>query len=123
MSFNENNGIQEELLIENTDFLKAVSGATTLEEAQSICTEYNIVLPEDMWKDIQLSYYDRKLGTGELDEEELEAVSGGIRINGDQLLQTAGGIVGLGAVIAAGSPAGVLVACAWIGYHGYKTFR
>lgn len=117
----ENITINEELLTENADFLKAVVAAKTIEEAQNVCKEYNIELPEDVWKEIQNSYAEGKLGTGELSEDDLDTVSGG-KINGSHLLNAIGGVVGLGAVIAAGSAAGVLVACAWIGYHTYKTF-
>lgn len=109
--------INEELIAENSDFLKAVVGASTIEEAQKICAEYNVELPEDVWKEIQNSNRE-----GELGEDELDAVAGG-KVNGEYLLKTIGGVVGLGATIAAGSAAGVLVACAWIGYYGYKTFR
>lgn len=117
MNMNENVVINEELLAENSDFLKAVLGAKTVEEAQNICAEYNIELPEDKWRDIQDSYRN----TGELGEDDLDAVSGGV--NGNSLLTTIASVVGLGAAVAAGSAAGVLVACAWIGYHGYKTFK
>lgn len=113
----ENAVINEKLLAENADFLKAVVEAKTIEEAQTVCAEYNIELPENIWKEIQDSYH-----AGELSEDDLDAVSGGRKINGNHLLSALGGVVGLGAVIAAGSAAGVLVACAWIGYHAYKTF-
>jgi hypothetical protein len=117
MSMNENIVIDEKLVIENTDFIKAVVGAKSIEEAQSICAEYNIELPEEAWREIQDTYRD-----GELSEDDLSAVSGG-KLNGNHLLSALAGIAGLGATIAAGSALGVLVACAWIGYHAYKTFR
>lgn len=123
MSLNENVIIDEEMLVENADFLKAVVGAKTVEEAQAICAEYKIELPEDMWKEIQNSYRDGELNMDELSEEELDEVAGGKKLNGNYLLQTLGGVVGLAAVVAAGSAPGVLIACAWIGYNAYKTFR
>ena len=104
MSINGNNVIDEKLLAENSDFLKAVVGAKTVEEAKNICTEYNIELPEEMWDDIQSTYCNGKLDTSELNEEELDAVSGG-KLNGNHLLQAVAGVVGLGAVVAAGSAA------------------
>ena len=119
---NENFVIDEKLVSENSDFLKAVAAAKTVEEAQSICAEYNIELPKDAWEDIQRSYQSGKLGEGELSDDDLDAVSGG-RINGDHWLAALGGVAGLGATIALGNPLGMLVACAWIGYHAYKTFR
>lgn len=113
---NENVVINEELIAENSEFLKAVVSAKTIDEAKNICAEYNIELPEDVWKQIQDSYRN-----GELSEDELDSISGG-KVNGDHLLNAIGGVVGLGATIAAGSAAGVLVACAWVGYHTYKAF-
>lgn len=113
---NENIIVNEEKLVENADFLKAVMGAKNIEEAQKICAEYNVELPEEEWKKIQDSCQD-----GELGEVDLGAVSGGL--SGNHLLLTIGGVVGLGATIAAGSALGVLVACAWIGYNGYMAFR
>lgn len=120
---NENTIIDEKLLAENSDFLNAVVGAKTVEEAENICAEYHVELPEDMWKDIHNSYSEGKLDAGELGEDELDAVSGGRKLNGNYFLKTLAGVVGLGAVVAAGSAAGVLVACAWIGYNAYRTFR
>lgn len=121
MNSNENMVIDEKLLTDNAEFLKAVIGAKTVEEAQSICKEFNIVLPDDMWQNIKNSYRDGKLVTTELSENELSDVAGGF--SGDHLLNAIAGVVGLGAVVAAGSAAGCVVACAWIGYHAYKTFR
>lgn len=117
MNMNNNIVINKELLEENADFLKAVVGAKTVEEAHHICEEYKVELPQAMWTEIRNSYSD-----GELSEDDLDFVSGG-KVNGEYLLKTIGGVVGLGATIAAGSAAGILVACAWIGYNGYKTFR
>lgn len=114
---NENMIINEELLAENADFLKAVVVAKTIEEAQKICAEYNVELPEDVWQEIQNSYRD-----GELGETDLDTVSGG-KVSGSHLLSALGGVVGLGATIAAGSAGGVVVACAWIGYNAYKAFK
>lgn len=88
--------INEELVAENSDFLKAVVGAKTVEEAQKVCAEYNIELTDDVWKEVQNSYSD-----GELGEDEMDTVAGG-KVNSQYLLQTLGGIVGLGDVIAAG---------------------
>lgn len=113
---NENVMIKEDLIAENADFLKAVAGAKTIEEARKICTEYNQELPEDVWNEVQAA-----CRNGELSEEDLDGVAGGF--SGENLLKTLGGIAGLGAAIAAGAPAGVLLAVAWIGYHGYRTFR
>ena len=74
---NENFVIDEKLVSENSDFLKAVAAAKTVEEAQSICAEYNIELPKDAWEEIQRSYQSGKLGEGELSDDDLDAVSGG----------------------------------------------
>ena len=117
MNMNENGIINEELIAQNADFLKAVVQAKTFEEAQGICAEYKIELPAEVWKDVQAAYSE-----GELSEDDLGAVSGG-KLNGNYLLQTIGGIAGLGGAIAMGAPAGVLLACAWIGYNAYRTFR
>ena len=122
MSMSENIAINEQLLNENADFLKAVVGAKTIDEAQCICAEYNVELPDDTWKEIQNSYCDGKRNSGELGEDDLNSINGG-KVNGNHLLSAVGGVVGLGVVIGAGSAAGVLVACAWVGYHTYKTFR
>lgn len=113
----ETTTINNEMLIENADFLKAVVGAETIEDAQQVCAEYHMELPEEVWEEIQKSFRN-----GELGEDDLDAINGGKKISGNHLLNTLGGVVGLGATIAAGSAAGVVVACAWIGYHGYKTF-
>lgn len=113
----ETTTINNEMLIENADFLKAVVGAETIEEAQQVCAEYHMELPEEVWAEIQKSFRN-----GELGEDDLDVVNGGKKISGNHLLSALGGVVGLGATIAAGSAAGVVVACAWIGYHGYKTF-
>lgn len=121
MNANENFVIDEKLVAENSDFLKAVAEAKTIEQAQEVCSEYNVALPEEVWNGVKASYHSMVGDAGELSEDELLNVSGG-RMNGNHFLNTLAGIAGLGAVIAAGSPAGVLVACAWIGYHGYKTF-
>lgn len=118
---NDNVMIDEKLLTENADFLKAVVAAKTIEDAQKVCAEYNIELPEDAWKEIQQKHCAEAQNAGELKEDELDAISGG-KVNGSHFLSALGGVAGLGAVVAAGSPAGVLVACAWIGYHGYKAF-
>lgn len=118
----ENFVIDEKLVTENSDFLKAVAAAKTVEEAQGVCAEYNVDLPEDVWEEIQGSYHSGKLNEGELNDDDLDSVSGG-RLNGSHLLNAIGGIAGLGVVIAAGNPVGVLVACAWIGFHAYRTFR
>lgn len=117
MNMNENIVIDEELIAQNADFLKAVAEAKTVEEAQKICAEYNVELPEEVWKEVQAS-----CSCGELSEDELGTVSGG-KINGKMLLTTLGNVGGVGAAIMAGSPAGVLLACAWLGYNAYKTFR
>lgn len=113
---NENVVINEELIAENADFLKAVVTANTIEEAQNICNEYNIVLPEDVWKNIRKSYSE-----GELDEDDLDAVSGGL--DGGNLLSALSLVAGIGGTIMTGSALGILVACATIGYLGYKAFR
>lgn len=120
MSVNENVIIDEKYVAENADFLKAVLEAKTLEEARHICDEYKIELPEEKWKEVEASFCGGVSNTEELSEEELCEVSGGIR--GSNLLSALGGIAGLGATIAIGSPLGIAVACAWIGYHGYKAF-
>lgn len=117
ISMNENIIINEELLAENADFLKTVVGAKTIEDARKICVEYNVELPEDVWQEIQNACCE-----GELGENDLDTVSGG-KVSGSHLLSALGGVVGLGATIAAGSAGGVLVACAWIGYNAYKAFR
>lgn len=122
MNTNENAVANEELLAKNSDFLKAVVGAKTVEEAQDICAEYRVELPQDVWNGIQDSCRGGESGSGELSEDALSDVCGGT-FNGENFLKTVGGIVGLGATVAAGSAAGVLVACAWVGYYGYKTFR
>lgn len=113
---NENVIIKEELIAENADFLKAVAGAKTIDEAKKICAEFNQELPEDVWKEVQAA-----CRNGELSEMDLDGVAGGF--SGSSLLNTLGGIAGLGGAIALGAPAGVLLAIAWIGYHGYMTFR
>lgn len=113
---NENYVINDKLLAENADFLKAVVEAKTIEDARKVCAKYNTDLPEEVWDDILKAYRD-----GELSENDLDAISGG-KVNGSHLLSALGGVVGLGATIAAGSMGGVLVACAWIGYHAYKAF-
>lgn len=112
----ENVTTKEELIAENADFLKTVAGAKTIEEARNICAEYNVELPEELWKEVQDACHN-----GELSEDDLDIVAGGF--SGDSLLKTLGGIAGLGGAIAMGAPAGVLLAVAWIGYHGYNTFR
>ena len=113
---NENVITKEELIAENADFLKTVAGARTIEEARKICAEYNVELPEELWNEVQSA-----CRNGELSEDDLCNVAGGF--SGENLLKTLGGIAGLGGAIAMGAPAGVLLAVAWIGYHGYKTFR
>lgn len=118
---NENPIINETLLNENADFLKAAVGAKTIEEAKNICAEYNIELPQDTWKEIQAAYCDGKQNSDELAEDDLNAISGGM--SGKSLLSTVGGVVGLGGAIMAGSAAGVLLACAWVGYYAYETFN
>lgn len=113
---NENVVINEELVAENADFLKAVLKAKTIDEAQKICAEYNVELPENVWEEAQAACRE-----GELDEDDLDAVAGGF--SGENLLKTIGGIAGLGAAIAAGSAVGVLLAFGWVGYYAYKTFK
>ena len=113
---NENIIVKEKLIAENADFLNAVAVAKTVEEARKICAEYNMELPEDVWKEVQ-----NACSNTELSEDDLGAVAGGF--SGDNLLKTLGGIAGLGAAVTAGAPAGVLLAVAWVGYYGYKTFR
>ncbi len=120
MAIYENEVINEEFLAEHKDFLKDVINARTVEDAQAVCAGYGVELPESAWEEIR-----NTCGTADDDlisEEELETVCGGRRVSGENLLKTLAGIAGLGAVVAAGSAAGVLVACAWIGYHAYKTF-
>ena len=117
----ENGVINEKLLAENSDFLKAVVKAKTIEEARSICVEYNIELPDDVWKKIQDSYCNGNLDIDELSDDDLDAVSGGGQ-RGKAFLNLLGGVAGLGAAIAMGSPLGILVAFGWIGYYAYTTF-
>ena len=117
---NENPIINETLLNENADFLKAAVGAKTIEEAKNICTEYNIELPQDVWEKIQAAYCDGKQNSDELAEDDLNAISGGM--SGKSLLSTVGQVVVAGTAITSGTAAGVLLACAWVGYYAYKTF-
>ena len=77
---NENIVIDEKLISENSDFLKAVVVAKTVEEAQSICAQYNVELPKDVWEEIQRSYQSGKLDEGELSDDDLDAVSGGMKL-------------------------------------------
>lgn len=119
---NENMVIDEKVLSENADFLRAVVSAKTIEEAQNICAEYNIDLPADAWEEVREACRNGKLEMGELSEDDLDMVSGG-RVNGSQLIALLSGVAGFGGLIALGSPIGILVGCMSIGFLAYKTFH
>lgn len=118
---NENGIINEELLAENSDFLKAVLKAKTIEEARGICAEYNVELPDDVWEKAQDSYCNRNLNTDELSDDELDAVSGGVA-RGKAMLTLLTSVSTLAGAITMGTPLGILLACGWVGYNLYTTF-
>lgn len=118
MNKNENFAINEELIAEKADFLKAVVGAKTVEEAKRICSEYHEDFSAEMWAEIEEYSHIVVLDGDELSEDALDNVAGGKKLNGGALMTVVGIVGGI-----AGGPVGVLCVCATLGYYGYRIFN